>query len=88
MNLISPVSSENLRSSELFKRLKIKTTKVPDITEDSLQSIQTESIVLCGVSCSSVETCSGLQYNRETKVCRRMKMEMKVEEMFQIKIMK
>ena len=61
--------------------MNIKTSKETDITDDTAQSIQTEDIVHCGVSCSSVETCSGLKYDSETKVCKRMK---KVEEMFQI----
>ena len=61
--------------------MSIKTAKETDIIDDRAQSIQTEDIVGCGVSCSSVETCSGLHYKSETKVCRKMK---KVEEKFQI----
>ena len=75
------VSSQNLRNSELFKRLYIQTARETDIVDDTGQSIQTENIVDCGVSCSSEETCSGLQYNTETKVCKKMK---KVDEMFPI----
>ena len=68
-------SSQNIRNSELFKRLNIKTAK--ETVDTTAQSIQTEDIVHCGVSCSNQATCSGLQYDRETKVCRKMK---KVEE--------
>ena len=67
------VSSQNIRNSELFKRLNIKTAKETDIIDDTAQSIETEDIVHCGVFCSTEETCSGLHYNRETKACRRMK---------------
>ena len=66
-------SSQNIRNSELFKRLNIKTAKETDIVDTTEQSIQTEDIVHCGVSCSNQATCSGLQYDRETKVCRKMK---------------
>ena len=59
--------------------MNIKTAKETDIIDDTAQSIETENIVDCGVSCSTAETCSGLQYNSETKVCRKMK---KVGEMF------
>ena len=68
------VSSQNIRNSELFRRLNIKRAKESEI--DSITNnakIQTEDIVDCGVSCSKEETCSGLQYSSETKVCRRMK---------------
>ena len=60
--------------------MNIKTAKETDIIDDTAQSIQTEDIVHCGVSCSAMETCAGLLYNRETKVCRKMK---KVEEISQ-----
>ena len=66
-------SSQNIRNSELFKKLNIKTAKETDIVDTTEQSIQTEDIVHCGVSCSNQATCSGLQYDRETKVCRKMK---------------
>ena len=75
------VSSQNIRNSELFKRLNIKTAKETEIRHETAQSFQTEDIVHCGVSCSKEETCSGLQYDRETKVCRKMK---KVDEIFPV----
>ena len=53
--------------------MNIKTAKETEIRHDTAQSFQTEDIVHCGVSCSKEETCSGLQYDRETKVCRKMK---------------
>ena len=69
------VSSQNIRNSELFKRLNILTAREMDIVEKTL----TDDIVHCGISCSSEETCSGMQYDSQTKVCLKMK---KVEELF------
>ena len=70
------MSSQNIRNTELFRRLSIKADKEGDMVNGK---IRTEDIVDCGVSCSKEESCSGLQYSSETKVCRRMK---KVGELF------
>ena len=64
----------------MFKKLSIKTAAGPDITETG-PSIQTDDIVHCGVSCSSNSDCSGLQFDKETKICKKMK---KVDEIFKI----
>ena len=40
---------------------------------DSAADIATEDIVDCGVSCSSLQSCSGLQYSSQTKTCKKMK---------------
>ena len=73
------VSSQNIRNTELFRRLSIKADKECDIDTIENGKIKTEDIVDCGVSCSKEESCSGLQYSSQTKVCRRMK---KVGELF------
>ena len=56
--------------------MSIKADKEGDMVNGK---IRTEDIVDCGVSCSKEESCSGLQYSSQTKVCRRMK---KVGELF------
>ena len=44
-----------------------------NLVNDTATDLETDSVVECGVVCSKLETCSGLLYVAETKVCTRMK---------------
>ena len=71
---IVSVSCQDTSTSQLFARLSVRSDYMDKITNDtSAVVLRTDNVMECGLVCSKLDTCSGLQYEKETKVCRKMK---------------
>ena len=68
------VSVSGTSTSQLFARLSVRSDYMDKITDDTSGVVlRTDNVVECGLVCSKLDTCSGLQYEKETKVCKKVK---------------